>query len=63
MRCVACDEPLSPKEQSMKSTITGEDFLLCMKCLNEAGLLQAVEESPIAEEDVYFDISKLEEGL
>ena len=63
MRCVACDDPLSPKEESMKSQVTGQDFLLCMKCMNEAGLLQFAEENPLAEADVYMDISRLEEDF
>lgn len=63
MRCVACDDPLSPKEESMKSQVTGEDFLLCTPCLGKAGLLQTAVENPLAEEDVYMDISRLEEDF
>lgn len=61
MRCVACNEPLSSLEMGRKSPVTGEDYLLCTKDLREAGLLVTAEENPIAEEDVYVDISGMTE--
>lgn len=58
MRCVACDEPMTPMEQSRKSPTTGQEYLLCTPCLREAGLLSDAIENPIAE-DVYQDIAML----
>lgn len=49
MRCVACDDPLTGLEQSRKSPITGEDYLLCTPCLREAGLLIPSVENPLAD--------------
>lgn len=60
MRCVACDELLTPREISRKSPITGEEYQLCTPCLKEAGLLIESNENPVAE-DVYVDISGLAE--
>lgn len=66
MRCVACDVPLTQKEESMKSPITGEDYLLCTKDGKAAGLavyLDIVEDEgpPPVEEDAYTAISGLDE--
>ena len=49
MRCIACDDPLSQVEQSRKSPNTGEDYLLCTRCLAVAGLLFVAEEKPWVE--------------
>lgn len=51
MHCVACDLLLSQKELSRKSPTTGEDYLLCTKCLAEAGLLHLAVENPLVESD------------
>jgi hypothetical protein len=52
MHCVACDDPLTPKEMGRKSPITGEDYLLCTPCLEAAGLLQQAIEIPIADDSL-----------
>ena len=52
MRCVACDESLTALEMSRKSPVTGEDYLLCTKCLVEAGLLIVAIENPLAETEI-----------
>jgi len=55
MRCVACDKMLSALEMSRKSSVTNEDFLLCTKCLQEAGLLVFSIENPLAENEDQTD--------
>lgn len=52
---------MSSKEMGRKSPVTNEEYLLCTPCLKEAGLLIEAVENPLAEEDVYLDISGLQE--
>ena len=52
MHCIACDEFLTALEMSRKSPVTREDYLLCTKCLVEAGLLIVSIENPLAETEI-----------
>lgn len=38
MRCFACDQELTDREATLKSSVTGQYLDMCSSCISEAGI-------------------------
>ena len=64
MRCVSCNDIMTSSEMGKKSTVDGQEYLMCLSCLGKAGLLSVQEQQtipPSAEEETLEEEYYMEE--